>query len=38
MTLLRSFAGSAPPAANKAVAARAIAATKTYGKGDGATG
>jgi putative ABC transport system ATP-binding protein len=34
MTLLRNVFGSAP-SANTAVAARAVAATKTYGKGDG---
>ncbi len=35
MTLVRNASGSALPA-NTAVAARAIGATKTYGKGDGA--
>ena len=35
MTLVRNTSGSALPA-NTAVAARAIGATKTYGKGDGA--
>ena len=34
MTLLRDIPGPAVPAANKAVAARAIGATKVYGKGD----
>ena len=36
MTLLTDFPGSAPAAADRAVAARAIGATKIYGKGDGA--
>ncbi len=35
MTLVRNISGVAPPS-NTAVAARAVAATKTYGKGDGA--
>ena len=35
MTLVRNASGSAPPA-KTAVAARAVGATKTYGKGDGA--
>ncbi|HEV3362995.1 MAG TPA: ATP-binding cassette domain-containing protein, partial [Acidimicrobiia bacterium] len=34
MTLVRNVSGAAPPA-NSAVAARARAATKTYGKCDG---
>ena len=34
MTLVRNISGSAP-LSNTAVAARAVAATKTYGKGDG---
>jgi putative ABC transport system ATP-binding protein len=36
MTLVRNDPGPAPAAAAPAVAARAIGATKTYGKGDGA--
>lgn len=36
MTLLRDFSGASAPAADHAVAARAIGATKTYGKADGA--
>ncbi|MCA1693084.1 MAG: ABC transporter ATP-binding protein [Actinobacteria bacterium] len=36
MTLLRNFPGPAPAAADRAVAARAVSATKTYGKGEGA--
>ncbi|MEA2828409.1 MAG: putative transport system ATP-binding protein, partial [Actinomycetota bacterium] len=36
MTLLRNIPATGGPAANPAVAARAVAATKTYGKGDGA--
>jgi len=36
MTLLSDFPGAAPPAAEPSVAARAIGATKTYGKGEGA--
>lgn len=36
MTLLRNVPGPAPTAAPPALAARAVAATKTYGKGDGA--
>jgi putative ABC transport system ATP-binding protein len=36
MTLVRNFPGPAPAAAEPGSAARAIAATKTYGKGDGA--
>jgi putative ABC transport system ATP-binding protein len=36
MTLLRDLSGPARPAAPPTVAARAIGATKTYGKGDGA--
>jgi putative ABC transport system ATP-binding protein len=36
MTLLRNLPGPAPAAANLAVAAHAVGATKTYGKGDGA--
>jgi putative ABC transport system ATP-binding protein len=36
MTLLRNYPGPAPASAGRAVAARAVAATKTYGKGDGA--
>jgi putative ABC transport system ATP-binding protein len=36
MTLVRNVPGPAPSAAGAAVAARAVAATKTYGKGDGA--
>jgi putative ABC transport system ATP-binding protein len=36
MTLIRNVPGPAPSAAGSAVAARAVAATKTYGKGEGA--
>jgi putative ABC transport system ATP-binding protein len=36
MTLLRNASGPAPASAAPTVAARAVAATKTYGKGDGA--
>jgi putative ABC transport system ATP-binding protein len=36
MTLLRNDPGPAPASAGPRVAARAVAATKTYGKGDGA--
>jgi putative ABC transport system ATP-binding protein len=36
MTLVRNVPGPAPAAAHTAVAARAVGATKTYGKGDGA--
>jgi putative ABC transport system ATP-binding protein len=36
MTLLRDLPGPAPAQAGPVVAARAIAATKTYGRGDGA--
>ena len=36
MTLLHDVPGAAPPAADPAIAARAIGATKTYGKGDSA--
>ena len=36
MTLLRNDPGPAPASAGHRVAARAVAATKTYGKGDGA--
>jgi putative ABC transport system ATP-binding protein len=36
MTLLRDYSGPASPAADPAVAARAVGATKTYGKGDSA--
>ena len=36
MTLLRDIPATGGPAANSAVAARAVAATKTYGKGDSA--
>src|SRR5688500_17911284 len=36
MTLLRNVPGPAPSAAGQAVAARAVAATNAYGKGDGA--
>ncbi|MDQ1439737.1 MAG: hypothetical protein QOK43_3366, partial [Acidimicrobiaceae bacterium] len=36
MTLLRDFSGRPAPAADPAVAARAIGATKTYGKADSA--
>jgi putative ABC transport system ATP-binding protein len=36
MTLLRNIPATGGPAANSAVAARAVAATKTYGKGDSA--
>ncbi len=35
MTLLRYTPGPAPAPAEPAVAARAVGATKTYGKGDG---
>jgi putative ABC transport system ATP-binding protein len=35
MTLLRNASGPAPASAGPTVAARAVAATKTYGKGDG---
>ncbi len=36
MTILHDMPGRAPAPAQPAVAARAVAATKTYGKGDGA--
>jgi putative ABC transport system ATP-binding protein len=36
MTLLRNDPGPAPASAGRTVAARAVAATKAYGKGDGA--
>ena len=36
MTLVRNVPGPAPSVAGPAVAARAVAATKTYGRGDGA--
>ncbi len=36
MTLLHDVPGAAPPAADPAIAARAIQATKIYGKGDSA--
>src|SRR5207253_7416629 len=36
MTLLRDFSGPSAAAAGETVAARAIGATKLYGKGDGA--